>query len=104
METEWKDVVEAKPQEATTVNVFASLDDYYNYGYRDESKWLCLRLSGTDGQDFCYAYVDRTSANMEDYANLDDRAPARLSLKFVPGAKPNQAEVVEFFNIGWMGD
>ena len=104
MEREWKEIVAARSEQPSTVKVFAWIDDYYNYDYRDESKWLCLRLGGRDMETFCYAYVAKSSPGIEPLMTLDAAAPVRLTIRFAPGSQPNQAEVVEFHNVGWMGD
>ena len=41
-ETPWDEVVKTRPEEPVVVKVVAVVDDYYNYDYRDEVKWLCV--------------------------------------------------------------
>ena len=59
----WGQVAESRPAEPTTVRVFVRVDYYYNYAYRDEEKWLCLRVGGRDLETLCYAYIDRSAAD-----------------------------------------
>ena len=55
-------------------------------------------------ETFCYAYVAKSRPGIEPLMTLDAAAPVRLTIRFVPGSQPNQAEIVEFHNVGWMGD
>lgn len=41
------------------LRVFARRSDYYNFDYRDESKWICFEMNSTDHDEILYAYASR---------------------------------------------
>ena len=54
----------ARPEggKSMVLRVEAVVDDYFNHGYADAAKWVCLRLRLADRPDeTVYAYVDRRS-------------------------------------------
>lgn len=86
------------------MKVFANLDDYYNYDYRDEKKWLCLRLRDRWFESSCYAYIEWSAPGVAALRSLATAAPVVLEIKFTPGQERDQAEVVKFHTMGWMGE
>ena len=106
MDPSWEEILEAKPEEPVEVKVFALHDDYYNYAYRDEEKWFCVRLSDRDFSEHCYAYFERGDPR---FAKLEDQkpnvaAPLTLELKFGAGRKSSQAEITDYRTLGWAAD
>ena len=104
MDPDWSEILESKPEEATRVKAFALEDDYYNYGYRDESKWRCFRLKDRSLEHSLYAYLDRSSPEAEKLESFGFSRPMTVEIKFAPGQKRDQVEIVKFHHFGWMED
>ena len=102
MDPSWEEIIEAKPVDPTVVKVFVTPDDYYNYEYRDEQKWVCVKLSSRDLESDCYAYFERGDEEMAGLASLKTTAPVVLEIKFRPGQTRAMAEVVRLRNFSWI--
>jgi hypothetical protein len=101
---DWTEVIESKPEAATLVKVFVVIDDYFNYDYRDESKWICFKLFDRSLEHSCYAYLERSSPEAYKLEGFRSYTPISVEIKFTPGQERDQAEIVKFHHVGWMED
>lgn len=60
-ENKWDRFLAEKSKEPTEFRVVAEFDDYYNFDYSDAKRFLCLKLSHSEGSPSCWAYAERDS-------------------------------------------
>ena len=108
-EMDWKEFMEKKPSTPALFRVSASVDDYYNFGFEDEEKWLCLRMVDPKGLErTIYGYAARDSVAASEILKVKKMAgektmPLVVRLRFPVGGKAdNQVFISEFVSNGWM--
>ena len=92
-----------------TLRVEATVDDYFNHGYADSSKWVCLRLSLADRPgETVYAYIDRKSDLCDTVGKLwtarPDRSVRRLTVQIssdAATAKTHQVRLTGLVSGSW---
>ena len=106
MDPSLEEILASNPEAPVEVKVFGVLDDYYNYEFRDEKKWACVRLSDRNLGNLFYAYFDRADERFRPLLDLEvgDPAPMTIELKFGVKREFSQAEITEFRTFGWTGD
>ena len=55
----WDAFLTRRPVGNYTFRVEVSPSDYFNFGYKDESRLLCFKLVNPSGGETCWGYVDR---------------------------------------------
>ncbi|MBK1831791.1 hypothetical protein JIN77_13730 [Verrucomicrobiaceae bacterium R5-34] len=58
-EMPWDELFEKRPVEPQTVFVRCSLDTYYNRYFRDDSKWVAIKMTNPGSDRTLYGYADR---------------------------------------------
>ncbi len=69
----WAEYRIRRPAKPVNMRVIAKLDHYYNYGFHEEAKWSCYRLSHPDEERSLYGYIPR-------YTEFDNELRAALDL------------------------
>jgi hypothetical protein len=54
-------LTETKTTTPKLIRAYVKLDDYYNYEFSDSKKYLSLKLTSSDNEDFLNAYCERES-------------------------------------------
>ncbi len=104
-EMPWDKFRAAKPETPRVFRVILSPVAYYNFGFKDDSKWQSYRLISPDGDHSIYGYVEKRSELGEKIRPDPDvkKISMTLSLKFPPdAATDNQVEIVGFVADGWV--
>ncbi|WP_435893016.1 hypothetical protein [Oceaniferula spumae] len=90
------------------MRVLAVASDYYNYEFRDESKWQCYRIMSPDLDEEIYGYVARDSAAAGVLSKItiwNKSSPMRVILKLTSGPdslKRRQLRIKNAIAIGWV--
>ncbi|MDB4419226.1 hypothetical protein N9291_01340 [bacterium] len=95
-----------KPTAPLLVRVVASKENYYNYSFSDDEKWLSLKLGFRNQERSLWAYVERASEagkTFERYgANIKGR-PLMIKIKYPSNARAkDQVIVTELICDGWL--
>ncbi|MEM8953008.1 MAG: hypothetical protein AAGD22_02545 [Verrucomicrobiota bacterium] len=64
-EMPWATFLETRPSFPLLFRVKVAPDNYFNYQFSDEEKYVCLRLTDLNGLDTCFGYVERGSPEEE---------------------------------------
>lgn len=106
-EVDWETIKRDRPRETLLCRAMVKRSDYYNFGFADESEWLCFFLSSPDGERGLYGYVRRGS---EAHAKLDflegqQTVPFVLRIRY-PDEAPadNQVLIEEVVARDWADD
>ena len=60
-EISFKRLMETQTTTPKLIRAYVKLDDYYNYEFSDAKKYLSLKLTSSDNEDFLNAYCERDS-------------------------------------------
>lgn len=103
----WSDIL-AGQVDSAEVRVFARPVSYYNFAYRDESRWQSFVLSSPDIEEVLYAYVEKGSKaqrllSQELKRSTRSGVPVTLKIsKIKEGAKRKQFIIERALAIGWV--
>ncbi len=92
-EQSWDEFMRLKPTDATLFRVYASLGDYYNYGYDDSNRYVSIRLTSPNQEKTIYGYCERNGPIARDFAGvINNRSlvPLTVKLSFRPGATSSE--------------
>lgn len=101
----WHEFRASKPSKGQVFRVHLSAVDYYNFDFKDDSKWQSYRLESPDQKHAIYGYVERGSTlDQRIRPNADTKSMAlMLSLKFPEAvSSDDQVEIERFVNEGWV--
>ncbi|NWK56380.1 hypothetical protein HW115_12220 [Verrucomicrobiaceae bacterium N1E253] len=105
-EVRWPDVFKQKPVSPIELRVTCYPDSYYNRMFRDDQKWLVVRMEYPDADRALYGYIDRQTSTLTSLLGdlKSGRAlPATLKVKFPEGSvADNQVEIVDYIQNGWV--
>jgi hypothetical protein len=83
----WAEFRRIKPTLPVLFRAYAVLSDYYNYGYEDSSRYLCVKLLSRTSERPLYGYCDRNSAAARALAgivNSTNTLPLTVKLSYRP--------------------
>ncbi len=60
-ERTFAELTRSRPTEPVLIRALVELDDYYNFEFNDETKFISLKLSSPDGASYVNAYCERES-------------------------------------------
>ena len=95
-----------KPNQSTTLRVFANPDNFYVYDFGDSDKYQCLKLTFRDNEEVLYAYTERDSPTELKLREHFKRAnqigkrqpqPLLLKVRFLENSKAEQGVFIEEF-------
>jgi DNA-directed RNA polymerase subunit RPC12/RpoP len=95
-----------------TFRVLASADDYFNYGFSDPSKYLCVRLTDPKEEEAsAFGYVDKSTLDAREIDFLLNQSPGQaprpimLELRFSNDTgKTRQVEITRLVHRSWRSD
>ena len=93
----WQEFQSKRPVEGKWFRVELSRVQYYNFGFKDESKWVSYRLISPDGSASLYGYVPSISPLDEKIRPVDENGKVKLllKLKFPPAAASSNQVIIE---------
>jgi len=104
-ELDWDDFFIDKPTEPKTVLVQCSIDTYYNRNFRDESKWVAVKMTNPQSYKTLYGYIDRSNPTLMRHA-IDmgsGETRAIFKIRYPAGdAAENQVVITEVLASGWV--
>lgn len=102
----WNKIFELKPQKPIEVRVRATVDSYYNRYFRDDKKWIAVRLEHPREFRALYGYIskdDPALTRMLSEIQSRQGAPVTIEVAF-PKESPakNQVQITRFIQTGWV--
>jgi len=104
-EMPWKEFQDQRPVEGKWFRVELSRVQYYNFDFKDESKWVSYRLISPYGTESLYGYVPRVSPLDEKIRPVDQNGKEKLllKLKFPPDASSDNQVIIEAVSgVNWV--
>lgn len=104
-EMSWVDFKKQKPSGPKLFRVISSPGIYYNFEFKDESKWVCFKLESLDGEDTLYGYAPTGSDLAARLRPLDGVVNRKVMLKLrfpENSATDNQVLIEEIAGDGWV--
>lgn len=103
-EMSWEDFKKQRSAEAKLFRVSSSPTAYYNFDFKDDSKWVSSRLDSPDKSDFLYGYAPVGSEVAAIMKPIDGAKEQLLivKLKFPPDAKMDNQVIIEEVREGWL--
>lgn len=103
---DWKELFKQRPTKPVELRVIASKDDYYNREFKDEHKWLSVRLERPGEDRLLYGYIDSQSPKLMRFrGDLRSGKPAHVTIKvrYPESAEAdNQVIIEEYLQRGWV--
>jgi uncharacterized Zn finger protein (UPF0148 family) len=105
-EMDWADLFKKRPTQLVKVRAVASLDSYYNREFRDDTKWLAVRLVYPKADRSIYGYIDKQSSILTSLIG-DLRGgrsvPVTLKIRYLENSvADNQVVIEEYVQNGWV--
>lgn len=96
-EMSWPDMLAKHPEMGVEMRVVLSDMDYYNYLFRDDTKWKSYRVESGDGEHVLYAYVPRNSELQESFDRLLRTGGSKciVKLHFISGSENTQQVIAD---------
>lgn len=104
-EMDWDELFDKRPVEPVTVMVRCSLDTYYNRYFRDDSKWLAVKMTNPGSDRTLYGYVDRGDPTLMRLIGDLGANPTAAILKIrypKDAVAGNQAIITKHILNGWV--
>ena len=104
-ELDWDDFFTERPTEPKTVLVQCSVDTYYNRNFRDESKWVSIKMTNPQSYKTLYGYIDRSNPTlMRHVINMGaGESRAVFKIRYPKDSEvANQVVITEFLTSGWV--
>jgi len=105
-EMSWRELLAAKPSQATEFRVIVKRVDYYNFAFTDDSQWQSYRLESADGEHMIFGYVQRGSAAAAkiQMSSEVDHATMMVKIRFAAAsnAANNQVVIDEVVATSWL--
>ena len=102
----WEEVLRDRPSNAVLLRAMANVDDYFNYEFTDDLRFLCLKLESADSSKVIYAYVPRTSkmaAALPSLFGKGNSIPVTVRIAYPLNAQSSKcAELVELVAPRWL--
>ena len=103
-EMSWEEFKQRKPTRPLVFRVRMRRETYFNFGFSDDSKWLCFRMLSPEG-DLLWGYAaeDTASAKLVTWDTGDREELATVLLRFPENAsRADQAVIDDFVVSGWV--
>jgi hypothetical protein len=94
-EMNWADFIASKPEQAQRFRVIITPIEYYNFNFKDETKWQSYRISSADGNHLIYGYVEKNSPLFNTLKTNENCERMLLMLKFPPGENINNQILID---------
>ena len=103
-EQPWDSFVEERTSEPTLVRVAITADSYYNFSFRDDSKWVCYRLSRSPDEPVIFGYLPSDSPLRKKLPKTQNIPEAViLKIRYPDDAvSGDQVLITDFVASGWV--
>ena len=100
----WETFIENKVTEPTEVRVRVRAANYYNFNFRDDSKWACYHLATSTDGSILYGYALRSAPFLSELPKPNgSEETAVLNINFPdPAVSSNQVIITDFLQSGWV--
>lgn len=102
----WAELIKERPEELVEVRAICSLDSYYNRTFKDDTKWLAVRMDYPDADRSIYGYIDRETTTLTSLLGdlKDGRAiPVTIKIRYPKDSiANNQVYIEEYIQNGWV--
>ena len=100
---EFNELVNSRPSEAMDFRVYAARDHYFAYEFKDETKWLCFKLTTRNSEEYLFGYLPAKSDLAVSFRKLMGSEidfsrvmkPLILRLRFPEGGKGPRSVLIE---------
>ena len=103
---DWADLFKKRPTEAVEIRVICQKDSYYNRLFRDEKKWLAVKMECPDADRLLYGYIESDTTTLTSLVgdlNSGQRIPVTLKVRYPEGSvADNQVVIEEYLQHGWV--
>jgi hypothetical protein len=100
---EFNELVNSRPSDAMDFRVYVGRDHYFAYEFKDETKWLCFKLTARNSEEYLFGYLPAKSdlavsfrklmGSEIDYSRI--LKPLILRLRFPEGGKGPRSVLIE---------
>lgn len=100
----WDQFKASKPSEPQLFRVTVAPVDYFNYEFKDETRWSAWMLSSRQNKEFVYGYLARNSVTETKFLSMVKNSAGEmiLMLAFPPNASANNlCEITDVIAAGW---
>ena len=103
-EMPWETFIEKQITDPTEVRVQIKSANYYNFSFRDDSKWACFRLATSIDGSVIYGYAPRSEAFFSKLPGpFDPEVTGILKIRYPDNAvSSNQVIITDFVQTGWV--
>lgn len=105
-EMRWSELFKKRPEELVEVRAICSMDSYYNRIFRDDSKWLAVRMVHPAADRSIYGYIDRTTTTLTSLLGDLKRGhaiPVTIKIRYPKDSvADNQVYIEEYIQNGWV--
>jgi len=105
-EMDWEDLFKKRPTQLVELRVVASKDNYYNRKFKDDQKWLAVRLEYPNADRSLYGYIEvQSSKLMRLLSDLRSGQPIHVTVKVrypESAIADNQVIIEEYVQNGWV--
>ena len=92
----WDSIRREKPAGTFRLRALALPAEYYNFGFTDDSEWLCYRLRHPDSDDMLYGYVRRGTPLGDAFRSLEPGdQPVIIDVRFPDGSPADNQLLIE---------
>ena len=107
----WEKCLTESIEEPTDFPVTIKIENYFNFGYSDDTKFICYKLTDPKNWGHCYGYIGIDSPVGQRIHQMMrrqqrqglDQVKAVLKLRFEPAGKGrNQVWIVDLVQDGWV--
>ncbi|GEM_PF-668990 len=105
-EMDWEDLFKKRPTQSVEVRVVCQKDSYYNRFFRDEGKWLAVKMECPGADRSLYGYIDSKTTTLTSLMGdlkSGGRVPVTIKIRFPEGSvADNQVIIEEYIQHGWV--
>ena len=105
-EVDWAELFKQRPTELVEMRVICAMDSYYNRIFKDDSKWLAVRMEYPNADRSIYGYIDRKTTTLTSLLGdlKDGRAmPVTIKIRYPKDSvADNQVYIEEYIQSGWV--
>jgi len=105
-EMDWEDLFKKRPTQSVEVRVVCQKDSYYNRLFRDEEKWMAVKMECPGADRVLYGYIDSNTTTLTSLMGdlkSEGRVPVTIKIRFPEGSvADNQVIIEEYIQHGWV--
>ena len=105
-ELDWGDLFKTRPTQPVEVRVVCQKDSYYNRLFRDDGKWLAVKMEHPGSDRLLYGYIDSETTTLTSLMGdlkSGGQVPVTIKVRFPEGSvADNQVVIEEYIQHGWV--